>query len=186
MNYSIFASIIGVFWFLFILYWLISAIGVKKNIHTKEWRRSASIRVILIVVIIIILQLSSFWKFEYQFSYGIQIVGVILCIFGLIFAVWARLNLGRNWSGTPSIKEEHELVTSGPYRFVRHPIYTGMLFALFGSAFAGGIIFFVIFIVFSINFLYRIPVEEKYMMQLFPNEYSDYKKQTKILIPFIW
>lgn len=130
--------------------------------------------------------MGSFGRFEYQFSYGVQILGVILCVLGLAFAIWARRDLGRNWSGTPSMKEDHELVTSGPYRFVRHPIYTGMILALFGSVLASGIIWLVIFIIFCINFLYQLPVEEKYMMQLFPNEYPEYKKRTKALIPFVW
>ncbi len=186
MHSSIFTNLLGIFWLIFILYWLVSAIGVKKNIRTKEWRKNAAIRIMLIVVMIILLQINSFWKFGYQFSYAVQIIGVILCAIGLSFAIWARRDLGRNWSGTPSMKEDHELITSGPYHFVRHPIYTGILLALFGSVLAGGILYLMIFIICCINFLYRIPVEEKYMQQLFPNEYPEYKKKTKTLILFIW
>jgi len=180
-------NLIGVLWFIFILYWAISAIGVKKNIHNNEWRRNVGIRILLVVLVIIALQFSSFWRFfGYQSNFIVQLIGVALCVLGMVFAVWARWHLGKNWSGTPSIKENHELVTSGPYRFVRHPIYTGMLVALLGSAFTGGVVWLAIFIIFCVNFLYRVPLEERYMMQIFPQEYPEYKKKTKILIPFLW
>jgi len=184
MNFS---HIIFVLWLVFILYWIISAIGVKKNIHSKEWQHDAGIRILLVIIVIVLLQLGSYWQFlGYQFSQNIQAFGVVLCVLGIAFAIWARAHLGKNWSGTPSMKEGHELVTSGPYRFVRHPIYTGMLFALLGSAFVGGIIWLAIFVILVANFLYRIPVEERYMMQLFPDAYPEYKKRTKELIPFVW
>lgn len=184
---EVFDHLILLFWLVFVLYWIISAIGVKKNIRNHEWRRDAGIRVVLIVVVVVLFQLSSYWKiFGYQSGPDIQAAGVFLCAAGLAFAIWARIHLGRNWSGTPSIKEGHELVMSGPYRFVRHPIYTGMLFALLGSALAGGVIWLAVFVVFCANFLYRIPVEEKYMMQLFPVQYPAYRERTRKLIPFVW
>jgi protein-S-isoprenylcysteine O-methyltransferase Ste14 len=180
-------NLLLILWFVFILYWIISAIGVKKNIRTKDWQRGAGIRILSVIAIIILLQVSSFWRFfQYQLNYNIQIVGVIFCALGIVFAIWVRRHLGRNWSGTPTMKEGHELITSGPYRFVRHPIYTGMLVALFGSALAGGLVWLVILVIFCVNFLYRIPVEERYMMELFPNQYPEYRTKTKALIPFVW
>ncbi len=174
-------------WIVFVVYWLVSAIGVKRNIKGGRWGRSAGIRILMTAVVVLLLQASSFWKvFGYEFDFGIETLGVVLCVVGIGIAIWARAYLGRNWSGTPSIKEGHELVTGGPYAFVRHPIYTGMILALFGSALVAGIIWFVVFLFFTANFLYRIPVEERYMMQLFPDQYPAYKKRTKALIPFIW
>jgi protein-S-isoprenylcysteine O-methyltransferase Ste14 len=188
---EIFSRLIILFWLVFVVYWFFSALGVKKNIRDSEWRRNAGIRILLIIVVaavvVALLQVSSFWRFfGYQSSESVQAIGVILCGAGVAFAIVARRHLGRNWSGTPSMKEGHELITSGPYRFVRHPIYTGMLFAIFGSALAGGIVWLAVFIIFSANFLYRIPIEERYMVQLFPDEYPEYKKTTKVLVPFIW
>jgi protein-S-isoprenylcysteine O-methyltransferase Ste14 len=179
--------LIFAFWAVFILYWIISAIGVKKNVRTDEWRRDAGIRIFLIIIVVILLQLSEFWRiFSYQFPISVQAIGVVLCAMGLACAIWARVHLGKNWSGMPSIKEGHELVTSGPYHLVRHPIYTGMLLALFGSALVAGVIWLAVFMIFTANFFYRIPVEERYMMQLFPDQYAEYKKRTKALIPFVW
>jgi protein-S-isoprenylcysteine O-methyltransferase Ste14 len=77
-------------------------------------------------------------------------------------------------------------VTSGPYALVRHPIYTGIMIAIFGSVFVGGTIWLIIFIVFSVELIRRIPVEEKFMVQLFPNQYPAYKKRTKALLPFVF
>jgi protein-S-isoprenylcysteine O-methyltransferase Ste14 len=176
-----------IIWVTFIVYWAVSAIGVKKNVQGTSWGRSFIIRVLLIVIILQFLQATSFGLFlDTQFSYGLQVAGVILCGGGVAFAIWARRHLGRDWSGTPSIKEGHELVTSGPYRFVRHPIYTGMILALFGSALVNGFMWVIVFILLTIVFLLRIPKEEGYMMQLFPDRYPEYKKQTKALIPFVW
>jgi len=182
LNHLIFA-----FWLVFAAYWLLSAIGVKKNVRNGAWARDAGIRILIIILVVVLLEAGSFWQFSsYRFSYGVQALGAVLCATGIAFAIWARRHLGRNWSGTPSMKVGHELITSGPYRFVRHPIYTGMLTALLGSALAGGIVWLAILVVFFANFLYRLPVEERYMMQLFPDEYPEYRKRTKKLIPFVW
>ena len=184
----IFNLLVTIFWVTFFVYWLVSAFGVKKNVRAERtWARSAGMRILLIVVIILVLlfaPLSGF--FGYRFGPSVQAVGVVFCGAGIAFAIWARRHLGKNWSGTPSIKEDHELVTSGPYALVRHPIYTGMLAALFGSALVSGVVWFAIFIIFGANFIYRVPVEESFMMRLFPEAYPEYKKRTKALIPFIW
>ncbi len=129
---------------------------------------------------------ASFRVFDYRLPAGVQALGAVLCVAGIAFAIWARWHLGRNWSATPSIKEGHELVASGPYRFVRHPIYTGIILALLGSALTNSVIWVAFFIIFTINFIARIPIEERYMLQLFPGEYPEYKKRTKALIPFVW
>ncbi|HUC02258.1 MAG TPA: isoprenylcysteine carboxylmethyltransferase family protein [Candidatus Paceibacterota bacterium] len=187
---AILSEITLLLWIAFIVYWGVSAIGVKRNVEGGSWARGAGFRILLVVAIVLILQASAgvtpsgFWG--YRFGYGVELAGAILCAAGIAFAIWARRHLGTNWSGTPSIKEGHELVTTGPYRFVRHPIYTGMILALFGSALVNGAVWFIVFAVFAGMFLWRIPVEEGYMMRLFPDQYPEYKKRTKALIPFVW
>jgi protein-S-isoprenylcysteine O-methyltransferase Ste14 len=166
----IFNNIIILLWISFAVYWLVSAIGVKRNIKGDRWKRTAGIRILVTVAVVLLLQASLFWQsFAYRFDFGVQLAGVILCVAGIVIAIWARVHLGRNWSGTPSMKEGHEFVTSGPY-----------------SALVAGVIWLVMFFFFTANFLYRIPVEERYMMQLFPDQYPAYKKRTKALIPFVW
>jgi protein-S-isoprenylcysteine O-methyltransferase Ste14 len=100
--------------------------------------------------------------------------------------VWARLNLGRNWSLIRTQKKDARLVTSGPYRFVRHPIYAGIILSLLGVTLTMGfywIIFWAVMVVFFINSAY---VEEKSMAARFPNDYLHYKARTKMLIPLIF
>jgi protein-S-isoprenylcysteine O-methyltransferase len=116
-----------------------------------------------------------------------NVAGVSLSVSGVAFAIWARRHLGTNWSLNPSLKEDHQLVTSGPYRFLRHPIYTGMLTGLLGSLLATfSPVWFYLLIVMIVTFIYRVHVEDNMMMQTFPEAYAAYKKKTKALIPFVW
>ena len=116
----------------------------------------------------------------------VSILGIIVCATGMAFLVWGRETLGENWSQTVSAKEGHELITSGPYRFVRHPMYTGGFVACIASAIvAGGPFVFAAITVGGI-FLWRVGAEDRLMTQQFPNEYPDYMKRTKALIPFVW
>ncbi len=117
---------------------------------------------------------------------GIAIAGIIMCASGMTFAVWARRTLGRNWGMPMSLQEEHELVTNGPYAWVRHPIYTGILLALFGSSLVEGTFCFLIFLIFAIYFVYSAKTEEKLMTEQFPSVYPAYVARTKMLIPLVW
>ena len=104
----------------------------------------------------------------------------------MVFLVCARQHPGRNWGQTVSIKKGHELVTSGPYRYVRHPMYAGGLIAAIGSAIVCGSAFIFLLVILGALFLWRVGAEDKLMAEQFPNEYPEYKKRTKALIPFIW
>ena len=182
------------FWLMFILYWGISAIGVKRPVPGKgSWRGWALSRLALALIMIVVYRLpifSQFWKFANGlsvFDNGVaRIAGTVLTACGVTFAIWARRHLGRNWSGRATMKIGHELVTSGPYQFVRHPIYTGLLTALLGSALLYGPICVVVFLGAVLVFTWRIGVEETYMMELFPDQYPAYRARTKALIPAVW
>jgi protein-S-isoprenylcysteine O-methyltransferase len=102
------------------------------------------------------------------------------------FLVWARQRLGGNWSQTVSVKVGHELVTSGPYRYLRHPMYAGGFIACIGSAIVGGGAWIFLLVILGAVFIWRVGAEDKLMERQFPNEYPDYKKRTKALIPFVW
>lgn len=113
-------------------------------------------------------------------------IGAFLTAGGLLFAVWARLHLGRNWSGSVTIKEGHELVTSGPYALVRHPIYTGLLLALLGSTLALGDWRAVLAFGLSAGALWhKMRVEERWMRQQFGDAYQAYAQRVPALIPFV-
>ncbi len=104
----------------------------------------------------------------------------------MTFLVWARQHLGRNWSQTVAVKKDHELVTSGPYRYVRHPMYSGGLLACIGSAIVCGGPWIFLLVILGSLFFWRMGAEDKLLAKQFPDEYPDYKKRTKALIPFVW
>ncbi len=114
-----------------------------------------------------------------------MLFGTFLTLLGTALAIWARIHLGRNWSAAPALKENHELITSGPYQRLRHPIYTGLLIAALGSTLvtSGWLL---ALLIMSITFTRRVHIEEKLMLQQFPEQYPSYQKRTWALLPYIW
>ena len=114
-------------------------------------------------------------------------VALLLTVLGCGFAIWARVTLGANWSGRVTVKEGHELVTRGPYRITRHPIYTGILLALVGTALAVGEWRGVVaIVVIALAFVLKISQEERMMMQTFPAAYPEYRQRVKALVPGVF
>jgi protein-S-isoprenylcysteine O-methyltransferase Ste14 len=113
-------------------------------------------------------------------------IGLVLLCAGLAFAVWARVVLGRNWSGSVTVKEGHELIRSGPYAYVRHPIYTGLIAALLGTAVTIGTVraFLGVALIVA-SFLRKLRTEERFMRETFPGEYERYRIEVPALIPFM-
>jgi protein-S-isoprenylcysteine O-methyltransferase Ste14 len=116
----------------------------------------------------------------------VGIIGLVFSISGLVTACWARLLLGKNWSVSVQQKQDHELVNSGVYRFVRHPIYTGLLMMLAGNVIINGnwrgiLAFLIVFV----SFWFKMNKEEKWLIKMFGDKYIDYMKDTKKLIPWI-
>ena len=113
--------------------------------------------------------------------------GCALVLAGLAFAIWARLVLAGNWSGTVTLKQDHELVATGPYAWARHPIYTGLLAAMLGTAIAidqvRGVMALVIM---TVAFLRKMRTEEEFMRQAFAERYREYQRRVAALIPGIW
>ena len=111
-------------------------------------------------------------------------VGAALTFLGLSFTVWARIYLGRNWSGVAALKADHELITGGPYGWVRHPIYTGLALAFVGMAIAGGQWRGVLSIALAVSaIVQRILVEERFMRQQFGVGYDAYAQRVRAFIP---
>jgi protein-S-isoprenylcysteine O-methyltransferase Ste14 len=114
-------------------------------------------------------------------------VGLALTIGGIAFAIWARFYLGRNWSARVTIKKGHELVRSGPYAIVRHPIYTGILAALSGTALAIGQIHALLgFAIAIVGMVLKFRLEEKFMTEQFGEQYATYQREVKSLVPYVW
>lgn len=111
-------------------------------------------------------------------------IGAALTLLGLLLAVWARVYLGRNWSGVAAVKADHELITGGPYRWARHPIYSGLVLAFVGTALAVGEWRGVLAVALSlIAVAHRIVVEERFMREQFGAAYDAYAKRVRALIP---
>ena len=115
------------------------------------------------------------------------LIGLLLTFLGVAFAIWARLQLGGNWSASVTVKQGHTLIRRGPYTIVRHPIYTGILLATLGVAliigeyrglFGAGILFLALWLKFS--------MEERFMLEQFNGEYRQYQSQVKALVPYIF
>ena len=181
-------------WAALVLTWVVTAFGVKRDINRSAWWRFWWVRIILVGVVASlvangllrgrVLYLVGFVS-PISGNVPLIVLAVALCFFGIALAIWARLHLGRNWSPAPALKEEHELVTSGPYRLIRHPIYTGIILAMLGSALASPA-WLVVLVIFTVMFVWRVHVEEKLMMQQFPDTYPQYKKRTWALVPYVW
>ena len=108
-------------------------------------------------------------------------------ITGVAFAIWARVTLGRNWSGMVTVKQDHELIRRGPYALVRHPIYTGIAFAAAGTVIFYGEIIGLLFMVAMLSvMLHKMIIEERFMTEQFGSAYTDYKNRTKAFVPFAW
>jgi len=112
-------------------------------------------------------------------------VGAVLFVGGIALAVWARLHLGRNWGMPMTQRAEPELVTSGPYRFVRHPIYSGLLTAMLGTVLVNNLLGLIVVAVLTAYFYYCGTVEERNLASTFPAAYPEYRSRTKMLIPFL-
>ena len=116
----------------------------------------------------------------------VNLAAAVVCAAGFGFAVWARRHIGRNWGVPMSVKAKTELVTTGPYGLVRHPIYSGILLALLGSAPIFGLRLIVVAVAFGAYAIYSATVEERNMESLFPGQYAEYRRRTKFLIPWIF
>lgn len=176
--------IFGIGWLAFWIYWLVAAFSMKRG--RSSWGRNLRIRGLIVVLIIIFFHAGPDRSAALNSDPTRAGLGLVLFALGLFFAIWARVNIGRNWGAPMSQKIEPELVTTGPYRFVRHPIYTGILLAGIGSAVALTWTYLFAVVIAGAYFIYSATVEERYMTTQFPDTYPDYKRSTKMLVPFIF
>jgi protein-S-isoprenylcysteine O-methyltransferase Ste14 len=117
----------------------------------------------------------------------LNVTTITLVALGLFWAIWARIHLGRNWSGTVQLKQDHQLVRSGPYRLTRHPIYTGLLLAFAAlAAFLDRWLELPGFALIVVGFRMKLAREERFLEQAFGDEYTTYRRQVGMLVPFLW
>ncbi|MBU6426680.1 isoprenylcysteine carboxylmethyltransferase family protein [Patescibacteria group bacterium] len=189
MQYSdIIGSIVSGAWLVFIAVWLVSAMFTKKYAK-RSGGRFIVFRLIFAVLVIAILKYygrnASFILLHIA-NPAVRWTGAVFVILGIVLAFWARYHLGRNWGQPMSVKEGADLVTTGPYAYIRNPIYAAILVALIGSAMVYGLLFLFALVLYIAYFIPSVFVEEKIMLRLFPDKYPEYKAGTKRLIPWIW
>jgi protein-S-isoprenylcysteine O-methyltransferase Ste14 len=168
-------------WIVFWIYWLVSASNSKESVRSR-WRTPLT-GVTAVGVFVIAGVLRGGTLAAHSLILGAA--GALLFACGIALAVWARLHLGRNWGMPMTQRTEPELVTSGPYRFVRHPIYSGLLTAMLGTALVTNLFGLIVVAILVAYFYYCGIVEERNLAATFPVTYPEYKSRTKMLIPFL-
>lgn len=176
-------------WSAFFIFWLFEAVRAKRSVQRSV--RPALARSLIIIALFLLLRIglgSFFGERSHQpmiLNPGAAFAGAAVCAIGIGFAMWARVHLGRNWGMPMSVQKDPELVTSGPYAFVRHPIYSGILLALVGTATIEPRWWLALLVAFFGYFVYAARVEERTMCEQFPAEYPAYARRTKMLVPFL-
>jgi protein-S-isoprenylcysteine O-methyltransferase Ste14 len=185
-----FKSLIPGLWLAWLAFWVLAARGTKETVRQETAGSRFMHHAPLVAGAVLlgwphVLGPASEQRFHAH-TFGWFLTGLALVIVGLGFAVAARVYLGGNWSGTVTLKKGHELVQSGPYALVRHPIYTGLLVALIGTAVAvdrwravAGLTLLIT------GIAYKISVEERFMREQFGDAYARYRARVKALVPFV-
>jgi protein-S-isoprenylcysteine O-methyltransferase Ste14 len=177
----------GVFW----VVWLVAAAGASRPVETEApLGRLAHLGLFAVAFVLLFTDAFAGTVLFYRIfapSVETRAAGLVLELAGLAFALVARFFLGRNWSGTVTIKENHQLIRRGPYRFVRHPIYTGILFGVVGT----GVLVaewrsIAAVVAILLAYAVKIPREEAFMKKAFGAQYEEYRRRVKALIPFVW
>jgi protein-S-isoprenylcysteine O-methyltransferase Ste14 len=190
LSESVLHIVVPAFWVAWLVYWGISA----RNVKATQWREplGSQLRHRVPLILALILLAGPRWlpraltRRFLPIGGLLPFLGIALLAAGLGFSVWARRHLGRNWSAHVVVKQDHALIRSGPYRHVRHPIYTGILLAFLGTVVTigewRGLLAFLLALV---SFAVKSRAEEYRMQGIFP-EYQQYRRETAALIPFVY
>jgi protein-S-isoprenylcysteine O-methyltransferase Ste14 len=190
---TIYNALILATWLVFAVTWAGSARWTKHRRNSgRAWLREIALRLVLVVVVVLAIH---FLHLSHAFLgarfYAVNrnpvasLAGAVLCATGVGLAMTARYYLGRNWGMPMSHKDDPELVVTGPYAAIRHPIYAGMLLAITGSAIGLSIFWILPLLAAAPYFIYSARQEEIYLLAEFPNQYPAYMKRTKMLLPWL-
>ena len=177
-------------WIVFLVFWYANSLRGKKVAERHSYAASLAYRIPIIIGGILLFADRIRGPLSVRILPGTEAIkygGALVCLAGVMVCIWARVTLGGNWSSNVTFKQGHELIRRGPYQFVRHPIYTGMLLMILGTAmdqgflrcFVGGLLMF-------IGFWIKLKEEEAVMLQHFPDQYPEYRRQVKALVPFVF
>jgi len=183
---------ISTIWLVFAIVWMVAAFASKRSVQRQTHGSRALHAILMFTGMLLIF---NFWNL---LTHGLLVTrlvpetpfwvlfGAVLAVAGILICFWARVILGTNWSGTVTIKQNHELVRRGPYAFVRHPIYTGLLTGMLGTAIVYGLArgFVGVFIC-TLALWIKSQTEEQFMVQQFGEQYLQCRQQVRVLIPYI-
>lgn len=186
---QIVAYVLDGLWLVWLGYWIYKSFGNKRSVYSQ----GRGVRLIYLGVLVLAYYLAEKRGVMprvrlFHENIVTQVVGILICAGGIGLAIWARVILATNWSGMVTLKENHELIQSGPYRFVRHPIYSGILLGIFGTVlalnpFLGGVVVMGIAVV---SLRLKSLLEERIMLSTFPDQYPEYMRRVRALIPGVW
>jgi protein-S-isoprenylcysteine O-methyltransferase Ste14 len=176
--------VFAVGWAAFWIYWIAAALSMKRA-HVA-WSHELRIRAVIFILAILVFRVGDLRVTSSHSDAWRASGGLVLFATGLGLAIWARLYIGRNWGPPMTRKDEPELVTTGPYRWIRHPIYSGILTAAIGTAIALNWWWLILTSFGALYFVYSALVEERYLTGQFPATYPAYRQSTKMLVPFIF
>lgn len=176
-------------WITFLAYWLISAQWTKAIAERQNLWSALAHRIPLGCSYFLLAN----WHLPPPMNLSVtphadwaRAMGAFTCGLGLFVTLWARWTLAGNWSSDVTLKQGHELIRTGPYRFVRHPIYTGLLVMCLGTALdIGKFRCWLALPVMAAAFWIKLKQEERLMLRHFPDQYPAYQKQVKALVPFV-
>jgi len=171
-------------WATWLAYWIVAA---RSAAHGASFERRGS-RLLHLGAALASLALLVFRPFHLELPGGavVAAAGDLVTGLGLAFAIWARIHLGQRWSGRVEVKPGHRVVRSGPYAWVRHPIYAGILVAVAGSALvARELTAALAVVIMALAYLRKVRMEEAVLLQSFGPEYQAYQREVKALVPFI-
>ncbi len=183
---------IGLCWIVFIVVWVIAARSTKRTV--RQPGNQVLYRIFWLAAFASLFlgrpmrnPVLFLRRAVFHVGPDLALVALAIAICGVALAFWARATLGGNWSGQITLKEDHTLVRSGPYRAIRHPIYTAILMMFLGSALSYGTLGAVVgFPLALIGFVIKAKQEEALMLETFPDAYPAYRSQTKMLVPGVF
>lgn len=188
----IYPSVITAMWLAWVVYWLVSARSAKVTARVES-TQSRFMHLLPLLAGIFLVEQSPLAHWRVLSMQALPWIaaaywwGVALQAAGLLFTVWARVHLGRNWSGIVTLKEGHELIRSGPYRWLRHPIYTGLLCAFLGNALSYDAVgSFIGVAICAVAFVRKLRIEEAFLRTQFGGAYALYAAETRALLPLLY
>jgi protein-S-isoprenylcysteine O-methyltransferase Ste14 len=175
-------------WLVFVLYWAVSATATARTSKRESiWGRAPQMVLVVLGAVLLFdnnVQIAILNQRFFPRERLLRDAGVALTWLGILFAIWARYHIGQYWSGRVTLKEEHQLIRSGPYARVRHPIYTGLAVAMFGTALVVGEWRGLLgaFLVLIAHVL-KARKEESWLTERFGEAYEKYRQETGFLLP---